>query len=88
MVAGLRPQYGFGGRSRSFPLIRAPRVTRLEHRPPSPLAGRPALFPRMMVRGRGKVVSTFAVDGGNVTELSGSPVALPADRSPMGIVVL
>jgi hypothetical protein len=38
--------------------------------------------------GRGLVVSTFAVDGGTLTELPSSPVALPAGTSPMGIVVL
>jgi 6-phosphogluconolactonase len=38
--------------------------------------------------GSGHVVSTFAVDGGHLTELAGSPVALPADASPTGLVVL
>jgi hypothetical protein len=38
--------------------------------------------------GRGLVVSTFAVSGGDLTELPSSPVALPAGTSPMGIVVL
>ena len=38
--------------------------------------------------GRGHVVSTFAVDGGSLTELPSSPVALPADSSPTGLVVL
>jgi len=38
--------------------------------------------------GSGHVVSTFAVDGGQLTELAGSPVALPADASPTGLVVL
>lgn len=38
--------------------------------------------------GRGLVVSTFAVSGGTLTELPGSPVALPAGTSPMGLVVL
>jgi 6-phosphogluconolactonase len=38
--------------------------------------------------GRGHVVSTFAVDGGTLTELPASPVALPADSSPTGLVVL
>lgn len=38
--------------------------------------------------GSSHVVSTFAVDGGGLTELPGSPVALPADGSPMGLVVL
>ena len=38
--------------------------------------------------GSGHVVSTFAVDGGHLSELAGSPVALPADASPTGLVVL
>jgi 6-phosphogluconolactonase len=38
--------------------------------------------------GRGLVVSTFAVDGGTLTELASSPVALPAGTAPMGIVSL
>jgi 6-phosphogluconolactonase (cycloisomerase 2 family) len=38
--------------------------------------------------GRGHVLSTFAVDGGNLTELASSPVALPAGGSPTGLVVL
>ena len=38
--------------------------------------------------GRGQVVSGFAVNGGDVTELPGSPTPLPAGTSPMGIVVL
>ena len=38
--------------------------------------------------GSGHVVSTFAVDGGQLTELAGSPVALPAGSSPTGLVVL
>ena len=38
--------------------------------------------------GRGLVVSTFAVNGGTVTELPSSPVALPAGTSPTGLVVL
>jgi 6-phosphogluconolactonase len=38
--------------------------------------------------GSGHVVSTFAVDGGSLTELDNSPVALPADSSPTGLVVL
>jgi len=33
-------------------------------------------------------VSIFAVDGGNLTELSDSPVALPAGATPFGIVVI
>jgi 6-phosphogluconolactonase len=37
--------------------------------------------------GSSHVVSTFAVDGGNLTELAGSPVALPAGGSPTGLVV-
>jgi hypothetical protein len=32
-------------------------------------------------------VSVFAVDGGNWTELSASPVALPTGATPFGIVV-
>ena len=32
-------------------------------------------------------VSVLAVDGGNLTELSASPVALPAGATPFGIVV-
>ena len=31
-------------------------------------------------------VATFAVDGGNLTELPSSPVALPAGAKPYGIV--
>lgn len=38
--------------------------------------------------GRGQVVSTFAVDGGDLTELASSPTPLPAGTSPSGIVVL
>lgn len=38
--------------------------------------------------GRGHVVSTFAVDGGALTELASSPVALPAGGAPTGLVVL
>jgi 6-phosphogluconolactonase (cycloisomerase 2 family) len=38
--------------------------------------------------GRGLVVSAFAVRGGDVTELTSSPTALPAGTAPMGIVVL
>jgi 6-phosphogluconolactonase len=38
--------------------------------------------------GRGLVVSTFAVNGGTLTELPSSPVALPSGTSPTGIVVL
>jgi len=38
--------------------------------------------------GSAHVVSTFAVDGGNLTELSSSPVALPAGGAPTGLVVL
>jgi 6-phosphogluconolactonase len=38
--------------------------------------------------GSSHVVSTFAVDGGHLTELPSSPVALPADGSPTGLVVL
>jgi hypothetical protein len=32
-------------------------------------------------------VSIFAVDGGDLTELSASPVALPAGATPFGVVV-
>jgi 6-phosphogluconolactonase len=38
--------------------------------------------------GRGHVVSTFAVSGSKLTELASSPVALPADSSPTGLVSL
>jgi 6-phosphogluconolactonase len=38
--------------------------------------------------GSGHVVSTFTVDGGNLTELASSPVALPAGGAPSGLVVL
>ena len=38
--------------------------------------------------GSGHVVTTFAVHGGSLTELASSPTALPADASPMGLVVL
>ncbi|MDX6357242.1 MAG: hypothetical protein QOH37_296 [Nocardioidaceae bacterium] len=38
--------------------------------------------------GSGHVVSTFAVNGGQLTELASSPVALPAGSSPTGLVVL
>ncbi len=38
--------------------------------------------------GRGMVVSAFAVDGGNLTELTSSPTLLPAGTAPTGIVVL
>ena len=38
--------------------------------------------------GRGLVVSGFAVNGGDVTELPNSPTALPAGTAPTGIVVL
>lgn len=38
--------------------------------------------------GSGHVVTTFAVREGDLKELSSSPVALPADASPMGLVVL
>jgi 6-phosphogluconolactonase len=37
---------------------------------------------------RAHVVSTFAVHGGDLTELASSPIPLPADSSPAGIVVL
>lgn len=38
--------------------------------------------------GSGHVLSTFAVSGGDLTELSSSPVALPAGGAPTGLVVL
>jgi 6-phosphogluconolactonase (cycloisomerase 2 family) len=38
--------------------------------------------------GRGHVVSTFAVNGGTLTELASSPVPLPSAGSPTGLVVL
>jgi 6-phosphogluconolactonase len=38
--------------------------------------------------GRGLVVSSFAVKGGDLTELASSPVALPAGTSPTGLVQL
>jgi 6-phosphogluconolactonase (cycloisomerase 2 family) len=38
--------------------------------------------------GKSLDVSTFAVDGGSLTELPSSPVPLPAGSSPTGIVVL
>ena len=38
--------------------------------------------------GSGHVVSTFAVRGGDLTELASSPTALPAGGAPMGLVVL
>jgi 6-phosphogluconolactonase len=38
--------------------------------------------------GRGQVVSTFAVDGGQLTELASSPTPLPVESSPTGLVVL
>jgi 6-phosphogluconolactonase len=38
--------------------------------------------------GSSHLVSTFAVDGGNLTELSNSPAALPAGGAPTGLVVL
>ena len=34
-----------------------------------------------------RAISAFAVDGGNLTELSSSPTALPAGSAPFGIVV-
>jgi hypothetical protein len=37
--------------------------------------------------GRG-TVSVFAVDGGNLTELPGSPVSLPGGATPFGVVVI
>jgi 6-phosphogluconolactonase (cycloisomerase 2 family) len=41
-----------------------------------------------VVGGGGKVVSAFAVRGGDLAELPSSPTALPADSAPSGIVVL
>ena len=41
-----------------------------------------------MTGGRGLVVSGFAVNGGDVTELPSSPTALPTGTAPTGIVVL
>jgi 6-phosphogluconolactonase (cycloisomerase 2 family) len=38
--------------------------------------------------GRGHVVSSFAVNGGDLTELANSPTPLPAGGAPTGIVVL
>lgn len=38
--------------------------------------------------GRGHVLSTFRVAGGELAELAGSPVPLPAGSSPTGLVVL
>lgn len=38
--------------------------------------------------GRSHVISTFAVNGGNLTELPSSPVALPPVGAPTGLVVL
>jgi 6-phosphogluconolactonase len=38
--------------------------------------------------GAAHVVTTFAVSGGALTELARSPVPLPADSSPVGLVVL
>jgi 6-phosphogluconolactonase len=38
--------------------------------------------------GRSHLVSTFSVNGGNLTELPSSPVALPPAGSPTGLVVL
>ena len=38
--------------------------------------------------GAAHVVSTFAVYGGSLVELSSSPTPLPADSSPVGLVVL
>ena len=37
--------------------------------------------------GSGHVLSAFAVHGGNLTELPSSPVALPANSAPSGLVV-
>lgn len=38
--------------------------------------------------GASHTITTFAVQGANLTELSGSPVALPAAGAPVGLVVL
>jgi hypothetical protein len=38
--------------------------------------------------GRGLVVSSFAVRGGDLTELASSPTPLPAGTAPTGLVVL
>lgn len=38
--------------------------------------------------GRGLVVSSFAVNGGDLTELASSPTPLPAGTSPTGLVLL
>jgi 6-phosphogluconolactonase (cycloisomerase 2 family) len=38
--------------------------------------------------GRGLVVSSFAVDGGDLTELPSSPTPLPAGTAPTGLVLL
>ena len=41
-----------------------------------------------VVGGRSHLVSTFAVNGGDLTELATSPVALPTVGAPSGIVVI
>ena len=38
--------------------------------------------------GKGHVLSSFTVNGSHLTEIPSSPVALPADGSPTGLVVL
>ena len=38
--------------------------------------------------GSGHVLTTFSVHGGDLAELASSPVALPADATPTGLVVL
>jgi 6-phosphogluconolactonase len=38
--------------------------------------------------GRSRVLSSFSVDGGDLTELASSPVALPAGTAPTGVVSL
>lgn len=41
----------------------------------------------LITGGRGHVLSSLAVDGGTLTELPGSPVPLPAEGAPTGLVV-
>jgi hypothetical protein len=40
-----------------------------------------------VVETRERAVSGFSVDGGNLTELPGSPTPVPAGATPFGIVV-
>lgn len=42
----------------------------------------------LITGGRGQVLSSLAVSGGDLTELPGSPVPLPAGSAPTGLVVL